>query len=79
MWLRQYSVHEILSLRDVRRCRQFLGAALAAVSQHQVAHSSHNKRPHMGKRQTNFYDVLNISPTATQAQVFLLPVYVNDD
>ncbi|MPC08362.1 Protein tumorous imaginal discs, mitochondrial [Portunus trituberculatus] len=43
MWLRRYSVYEILSVRDERRCRLLFRAALAAVHQQQVVHASRIK------------------------------------
>ena len=68
MRLRRYSVYEILSVRDERRCRLLLRAALAAVHQQQIAHAS-RVRSTLENRQRNYYDVLKITPKATQAQV----------
>ncbi|KAK8374200.1 hypothetical protein O3P69_010956 [Scylla paramamosain] len=68
MWLRRYSVYEILSVRDERRCRLLLRTALAAVHQQQVVHAS-RMRSTFEKRQRNYYDVLKITPKATQAQI----------
>ncbi|KAG0726475.1 Chaperone protein dnaJ 1, mitochondrial [Chionoecetes opilio] len=68
MWLRQYSVHEILSLREGRQCSLLLRLVLNA-SRRQVLHASHMRKPPLGSRQTNYYEVLDIAPKATQAQV----------
>lgn len=68
MWLRRYSVYEILSVRDERRCRLLLRAALALVHQQQVAHAS-RVRTTLESRQRNYYDVLKVTPKATQAQI----------
>ncbi|XP_045109201.1 dnaJ homolog subfamily C member 30, mitochondrial-like [Portunus trituberculatus] len=68
MWLRRYSVYEILSVRDERRCRLLFRAALAAVHQQQVVHAS-RVRSTLENRQRNYYDVLKITPKATQAQI----------
>lgn len=69
MWLRQYSIYEILSVRDIRRCRLLLRAALAVTSHHQVAYASQMKKPLKRSRQQSYYDVLKITPKATQAEV----------
>lgn len=56
--------------RDARRGRLLLlRCVLAAASRQQVVHASSGKRRQLGASRTSHYDVLQLTPKATQAQV----------